>query len=41
MCFRNKVGFLSETMTKCERVSVAAATKKETEEYVICIPLYG
>lgn len=27
-CFRNKVGFMSEAMTKC--VSVSAATKEET-----------
>jgi len=41
MCFRNKVGFLSDAITKCERISVVAATKEETKEYIICIALCG
>jgi len=35
MCFRNKVGFVSEAVTKYVRVCAPAAMKAETEEYIM------
>lgn len=41
MCFRNKVGFMSEAMTKCVRAYASAPMKKETEKYTISVAVCG